>query len=89
MAVLDHNYDHNGKNEGVGTVSQVKIRQKNRTTKALNIVVFRVFNHPCYYYEPVGRRFESCPAYQKAIRYLYLMAFYYVVMVCVAHLNKI
>ena len=26
---------------------------------------------------------------KKAIRYLYLMAFYYVVMVCVAHLNKI
>ena len=26
-------------NEGVGTVSQVKIRQKNQTTKALNIAV--------------------------------------------------
>lgn len=26
-------------------------------------------------YEPVGRGFESLPAYQKAIRYLYLMAF--------------
>ena len=26
-------------NEGVGTVSQVKIRQKNRTRKALNIAV--------------------------------------------------
>ena len=51
-------------NEGVGTVSQVKIRQKNRTTKTLNIAVFRVFNHPCYYYEPKGQGFESLRAHQ-------------------------
>ena len=59
MAVLDHNYDHNGKNEGEQRVSQTNFCIEKRTTKALNITDFRVFNHPCYCYEPVGRGFES------------------------------
>mgnify|MGYP007092308293 CR=1 FL=1 len=70
VAVLDHNYDHNGKNEGEQRVRQTNFCREKRTTKALNIADFRVFNHPCYYYEPVGRGFESLSAHhEKAIAF--------------------
>ena len=64
VAVPDHNYDHNGKNEGEQRVRQTNFCIEKRTTKALNIADFRIFNHPCYYYESVGRGVESLPACQ-------------------------
>ena len=66
-------------NEGVGTVSQVKIRQKNRTRKALNIAVEGLFNGYRHCYEPVGRGFESPAACQNSevdiclLRYFYML----------------
>ena len=77
ITVPDHNYDHNGKNEGEQRVSQTNFCNEKRTTKALNIADFRVFNHPCYCYEPVGRGFESLPAYQNSEVDIYLLRYFY------------
>lgn len=54
--IPDHNYDHNRKNEGEQRVRQTNFCREKRTTKVLNTAVFKVFNHPCYCYEPFVHR---------------------------------